>query len=76
MSAKPEKAITLADEAREFLRLSEPHLGGNRTELRAWVEQLRAGIYAKIGKPDLELESYMNSFAVRHVGIPTHYFIS
>jgi tetratricopeptide (TPR) repeat protein len=64
------------DKALEFLRLSEPHLGGNRTELRAWVEQLRAGIYAKIGKPDLELESYMNSFAVRHVGIPTHYFIS
>ena len=53
------------DKALEFLKISESHLGGNRAELRAWVEQLRAAIYAKMGKPDLELESYMKAFAVR-----------
>lgn len=56
------------DKALEFLRLSESHLGGNRMELHAWVELLRAGLYAKMKRPDLELESCMRSFAVRMDG--------
>jgi tetratricopeptide (TPR) repeat protein len=51
--------------ALDYVDLSQQSGGDEPLGGTARYEEVRAGIYAKMGKPELELESYAKSFAVR-----------
>ena len=51
--------------ALKYLSVFEESAGDNALEGRAGLEQQRAEIYAKMGKPELQMESYARSFAAR-----------
>jgi len=51
--------------ALDYVELSEQADAGDPLEKVTRYESRRAGIYGKMGKPDLELESYVRLFSVR-----------
>ena len=52
------------DKALEYVGMAEKH-AANPLERKSGFELRRAGIYQKMGKPELEFESYVKAFAAR-----------